>query len=112
MWSRSKFGIDLEHGHIDLPPPKNLPQTDILVHHVFVGDEAFPLKMYLLRPYNRKDLRDAERVYNYRLSRTRRVIENAFGILVSRWQILTRTICCSPDKAINIIKAIVFCIII
>ncbi|XP_011858795.1 PREDICTED: uncharacterized protein LOC105556324 [Vollenhovia emeryi] len=107
VWSRSKFGNDLERGYIDLPPPKNLPLTNIPIHHVFVGDEAFPLKTYLLRPYNRKDLGDAERVLNYRLSRARRIIENAFGILVSRWQILTRTICCTPDNATHMIKAIV-----
>lgn len=77
------------------------------MHYVFVGDEAFPLKMYLLRPYNRKDLQDAERIFNYRLSRTRRVIENTFGILVSRWQILSKTICCNPDNVTNIIKALV-----
>lgn len=77
------------------------------MHHVFVGDEAFPLKIYLMRPYNRKDLRDEELIFNYRLSRSRRVIENVFGILVSRWQILTRTICCTPDRATNIIKALI-----
>ncbi|KAM0724675.1 Protein ALP1-like [Formica fusca] len=106
VWSRSRFAIDLEHGYVDLPPPKNLPLTNLPMHRVFV-DEAFPLKMYLMRPYNRKDLGDKERVFNYRLARSRRVIENAFGILVSRWQILMRTICCSPDRATNIIKALV-----
>lgn len=106
VWSRSQFGVNLERGYIDLPPPKNLPRTNIPMHHVFVGDEAFPLKMYLLRPYSRKDLGDAERIFNYRLSRARRVIENAFGILVSRWQILARTLSC-PDNVVNIIKAIV-----
>lgn len=84
MWSRSRFAIDLEHGYVDRPPPTNLPLTNLPMHHVFVGDEAFPLKMYLMRPYNRKDLGDKESVFNYRLSRSRRVIENAFGILVSR----------------------------
>lgn len=92
---------------IDIPPPKNLRGTDIPMHYVFVGDEAFPLKMYLLRPYNRKDLQHAERIFNYRLSRARRVIENTFGILLSRWQILSKTIGCNPDNVINIIKALV-----
>lgn len=48
-----------------------------------MGDEAFPLKTYLLRPYNRKDLGDAERVFNYCLYRARRVIDNAFAISVA-----------------------------
>lgn len=66
-----------------------LPRTNISTHHVFVGDKAFPLKKYLLRPYNRKNLGDAERIFNYQLSRVRIVIENTkFGILVGRWQIL------------------------
>jgi len=107
VWRRSSFAIDLENGHVDLPPPKNLQGTDIPMHFCFVGDEAFPLKTYLLRPYNRKDLQDAERVFNYRLSRARRVIENTFGILVSRWQILSKLICCNPDNAIKIVKALI-----
>ncbi|KAF2897780.1 hypothetical protein ILUMI_08395 [Ignelater luminosus] len=40
--------------------------------HYFVGDEAFPLQMHLLRPFGSKSLSDAERICNYRLSRARR----------------------------------------
>jgi len=61
-----------------------LPNTNITTHYAFVGDEAFPLKLYMLRPYSRDNLTDAQRIFNYRLSRARRVIENAFGILTVR----------------------------
>jgi len=97
----------LEEGLVDIPPSKNLPNTNIATHYAFVGDEAFPLKLYMLRPYSRDNLTDAQRIFNYRLSRARRVIENAFGILTVRWQILLNTICLNPENTIAIVKAVI-----
>lgn len=52
---------------------------------VILGDDAFPLKTYLLEPYSRRNLTKEEKVFNYRLSRARRISEYAFGILVSKF---------------------------
>jgi hypothetical protein len=50
--------------------------------HVLVGDEAFLLKTYLMRPYPGSQSKgDSEKsFFNYRLFPARRVVENAFGI--------------------------------
>ena len=47
------------------------------------------------------------RMYNYRLSRSRRVVENAFGILANRFQVLLSTMQHHPDTVRLIVKACV-----
>lgn len=60
-----------------------------------------------MRPYARRSLEsDQQRVFNYRLSRARRTIENAFGILVARWAILQNPIRLKLSTAEAIIQAI------
>lgn len=61
----------------------------------------------MLRSYSKDNLTDAQRIFNYRLCRARRIIENAFGILTARWQILHSTICLNPENAIAIVKALI-----
>ena len=74
----------------------------------FVADEAFALKPYMMRPYPRRCVIDLlERIFNYRLSRARRIIENTFGILVSRFRIFHRPIISNIDHAKFITKAAV-----
>lgn len=46
----------------------------------------------MLRPYAGKCLPVNKRIFNYRLSRTRRYFECAFGILSNKWRIFHRPI--------------------
>jgi len=59
-----------------------------------VGDEAFTLKTYLVRPYPGSQSKgdNEKRIFNFRLSQARRVVENAFGILSQKFQIYQRTL--------------------
>ena len=79
----------------------------MLSPHVIVGDEDFPLKTYLMRPYPGSHSKgDNEKsIFYYRLSRARRVVENAFGILSQKFQIYQRTLQSLPENADKIIFA-------
>ena len=97
-----------ESGALDFPDAEPLDGfANDQIPYFFVGDEAFALKTWMQRPYPGKNLLEANRIFNYRLSRARRVIENSFGILVARWRIYHRPIQTSVETAENIVKATV-----
>lgn len=73
---------------------------------VMLGDEAFPLKLYLMKPYaRRKQLSKREKIYNYRHCRARRIVENGFGIMASRFRIFRKPIPLLPESVIKLVKA-------
>lgn len=72
---------------------------------VFVGNEAFALKVNFMKPFPQRRLTREERVFNYRLSRARRIVENTFGILVSRFRLLLTIINLSPEKVQRMVLA-------
>jgi len=45
-----------------------------------------------MRPFPGAGATEEEKIYNYRLSRSRPCIENAFGILTQRWRIFFKPI--------------------
>ncbi|KAM7281307.1 protein ALP1-like, partial [Ixodes scapularis] len=92
VFRNSEMGERILSDTAGLPPPAHLPDTRTKLPFVFVGDEAFPLLTNLMRPFPRKGLKLPQKVFNYRLSRARRVIENTFGILVARWRIFRQPI--------------------
>ena len=98
-------------GNLNIPGPKRLPgwpQGGGLPHCI-VGDEAFPLRMDLMRPFPRGKKENRlpydKMIFNYRLSRARRIIENAFGILVQHFRVYDRRICMDDHNVVKVIKA-------
>lgn len=73
---------------------------------VILGDEAFPLTPYLMKPYPRRNqLTVAQKVYNYRHCQPRRIVENAFGILSSRFRVFKSPISLAPHIVIKVANA-------
>lgn len=88
IFNKSELGHVVQNGNI-FPAPEYLPNSNVLLPHVIVGDEAFRLSKNIMKPYCRNQvLQDArKRKFNYRLSRARRVSENAFGIMSAIFRI-------------------------
>ena len=60
-----------------------------------------------MRPFGRNALANERHIFNYRLSRVRRVVENAFGILANHWRLYHCHIYLNPDNVTAVVKATV-----
>ena len=103
--ANSNFGKALENDELHMPKSCKLARNFGETPCVIVGDEAFPLKPYLMRPYPGRSLPDNKKIFNYRLSRARRVSENAFGVLAARWRFLRRLIHAKPETVVSYVKS-------
>ena len=90
-----------------MPTKCKLPNSERVLPYVFIGDDAFGLKPHMMKPYPKQYLPIHERIFNYRLSRARRIVENAFGIATTRFRIFRRPIIASVQKVNAVIKAVV-----
>ena len=71
----------------------NRPQLigGVQVPLIILGDPAYPLLPWLMKPYlDNSSTTSKERLFNYRQSRSRMVVENAFGRLKGRWHCLLK----------------------
>ena len=66
------------------PVQEPLPNDTQDVPYFVVGDVAFSFRTYLIKPCSSRYLL-LEEIFNYKLSRVRRVEENVFDILANRF---------------------------
>lgn len=94
---------------LNLPEGSPLPGRKKAIPHVFLGDDAFPLLPNLLKPFpGIQDKGSPKRIFNYRLSRARRISENVFGILSAKFRVLRKPLLLQPETAEKIVTACVY----
>lgn len=108
IFNNSAIGRAFDKGRMNIPQPTAIGEREPVLPYCFVGDEAFPLKPYLLRPYPDRPYSGftrEQKIYNYRLDRARQTIENTFGILASQWRMYRKPIIASPENAKVMVSA-------
>ena len=85
VFANCLLGQGLVTNQLNLPPPVCLPGGSMLrpMPYVVVGDDVLPLKTYLMRQYPGKTLPIDKRVFNYRLSRARRISEKLLEFMLN-----------------------------
>ena len=96
IWNKCSLLQAIEEETAKLPDDDFL-SNGIKMPYVFLGDDAFALKRFMMKPYPQQNLTPDKRLYNYRHSRGRRISENLFGILANRWQIFFTIIKLNPE---------------
>ena len=107
--NHTTFFKHIRNKNLNVPPLGNFLNDTEETHvpNVLLGDGAFPLRCDLMRPFARNALTNERHIFNYRLSRGRRVVENAFGILAYHWRIYHHHIYLNPNNVTTVVKATV-----
>lgn len=104
IFMKSKIGEQIYSGRL-FAPYVELPGSNRKLPYVIIGDEAFRIHRHLIKPYNKQAARGnrEKTVFNYRLSRARRVSENAFGLLCQIFRIYYTPIALKPETCDKLI---------
>lgn len=104
IFEKSTLGKAFFNGTL-LPPPRRLPNSQLLLPHVLIGDDAFKLHPNMMKPYQKEDAlaNNIKGTFNYRLCRARRTSENAFGILSQVFRVFYTPINLLPETVDNVI---------
>uniref|UniRef100_A0AAG5D173 DDE Tnp4 domain-containing protein n=1 Tax=Anopheles atroparvus TaxID=41427 RepID=A0AAG5D173_ANOAO len=107
VWRHTKLYEKFENNNLNIPEPAVLRVPySIEVPYMLLGDKAFAFTPYCIRPFSgTHPTGSPQREFNYRHSRARRTVENAFGILNSVFRVFSRPIQQKPEVARKIVLA-------
>ncbi len=95
----------IEDRMIGFPPDDPLPKDDRPMPYFILGDDTFALKTWLMKPFSQPNMTDEQRIFNYRLPRSRQIVDNTFGILANRFQCLLGPLRQQPEMVKSIVLA-------
>lgn len=106
VFRKSTIGKLLQDNKLKIPEATHLPgeANDNPFPFYFVADEAFPLQHNIMRPFPKRVLNDARRIFNFRLSRGRKSVECSFGMLTSKFRLFDRPMYTNRSNAVQTIK--------
>jgi len=107
VYANCKLSRLLEDNKLHVPPSKLIPGIEQPIPYTIVADDAFPLRTFIMKPFKGRNLEKRQENFNYRLSRARRMVENAFGVLANRFRIYRSPILLSPSNAKQVVLATV-----
>ncbi|XP_041351114.1 putative nuclease HARBI1 [Gigantopelta aegis] len=107
IWNHCELRQAIEDGVIGIPDADPLPHDDVDTPFYIIADDAFAMRTWMMKPFGRRGLDHDELVFNYRLSRARRVVENAFGLLANRFRCLLSTLQVDIDTVNLIVRTCV-----
>lgn len=90
----------IEENTLEIPPPTELQGRERKLPYFILADSAFSMSENIMKPYAGAHPRGSkERIFNYRLSRARKAVENAFGLLSAVFRVFRKLMLLQPDKA-------------
>lgn len=109
IFKNSELWRKIQGNSLNIPEPSKLPGRHQNTPYVILADEAFALHENIMKPYSGSyEKGTKQRIFNYRLSRARRVVENAFGILTSVFRVLRKPMLLEPQKARNVVLTTIY----
>ena len=95
----------IQHSSISFPESESLVIGGPKVNFFLLGDDTFPLILWLMRPYSSHSMDWKEMVFNYRIRQGRTVVENAFRILTSCFRIFQSPLQQEPQVVNRVVMA-------
>lgn len=109
VFQETSFYKAMAENRLNWPEPEPLRHDEPNMPFVLVGDSAFALTENMMKPCpGNHEVGNIKRIFNYRLSRARRIVENVFGIMCVVFRLFRNTISLRPANAEVVVMACVY----